>query len=38
MPGALLVLQKESLDGTSTGFTLPNGAKRSPDLAWVTRA
>jgi Uma2 family endonuclease len=23
---------------SSTGFTLPNGAKRSPDLAWVTRA
>lgn len=22
----------------STGFTLPNGAKRSPDLAWVKRA
>jgi Uma2 family endonuclease len=22
---------------SSTGFTLPNGAKRSPDLAWVTR-
>lgn len=32
------------VDGTgigfdsSTGFTLPNGAKRSPDLAWVTRS
>jgi Uma2 family endonuclease len=31
------------VDGTgvgfdsSTGFTLPNGAKRSPDLAWVKR-
>jgi Uma2 family endonuclease len=31
------------IDGTgvgfdsSTGFTLPNGAKRSPDLAWVMR-
>jgi Uma2 family endonuclease len=23
---------------SSTGFTLPNGAKRSPDLAWVKRA
>ena len=23
---------------SSTGFTLPNGATRSPDLAWVTRA
>ena len=23
---------------SSTGFTLPNGAKRSPDLAWVTRS
>jgi Uma2 family endonuclease len=23
--------------GSSTGFTLPNGAKRSPDLAWVQR-
>lgn len=23
---------------SSTGFTLPNGAKRSPDLAWVSRA
>lgn len=23
---------------SSTGFTLPNGAKRSPDLAWVRRA
>ena len=23
---------------SSTGFVLPNGAKRSPDLAWVTRA
>jgi Uma2 family endonuclease len=22
----------------STGFVFPNGAKRSPDLAWVTRA
>ncbi|MFH0342566.1 MAG: Uma2 family endonuclease [Chromatiales bacterium] len=22
---------------SSTGFTLPNGAKRSPDLAWVER-
>ena len=22
---------------SSTGFTLPNGAKRSPDLAWVKR-
>lgn len=22
---------------SSTGFTLPNGAKRSPDLAWVRR-
>lgn len=22
---------------SSTGFTLPNGAKRSPDLAWVAR-
>ncbi len=22
----------------STGFTLPNGAKRSPDLAWVRRS
>jgi Uma2 family endonuclease len=22
----------------STGFTLPNGAKRSPDVAWVRRA
>lgn len=32
------------VDGTgigfdsSTGFTLPNGAKRSPDLAWVKRS
>jgi Uma2 family endonuclease len=32
------------VDGTgigfdsSTGFTLPNGAKRSPDLAWVRRS
>jgi Uma2 family endonuclease len=24
--------------GSSTGFTLPNGAVRSPDLAWVRRA
>ena len=23
---------------SSTGFTLPNGAKRSPDLAWIKRA
>jgi Uma2 family endonuclease len=23
---------------SSTGFTLPNGAKRSPDLAWVRRS
>jgi Uma2 family endonuclease len=23
---------------SSTGFTLPNGAKRSPDLAWVKRS
>jgi Uma2 family endonuclease len=23
--------------GSSTGFTLPNGAMRSPDLAWVKR-
>jgi Uma2 family endonuclease len=23
--------------GSSTGFTLPNGATRSPDLAWVKR-
>ena len=23
---------------SSAGFTLPNGAKRSPDVAWVTRA
>ena len=23
---------------SSTGFTLPNGAKRSPDLAWVPRS
>lgn len=23
---------------SSTGFTLPNGAKRSPDAAWVARA
>jgi Uma2 family endonuclease len=23
---------------SSTGFTLPNGAQRSPDLAWVRRA
>jgi Uma2 family endonuclease len=23
---------------SSTGFTLPNGAKRAPDLAWVSRA
>ena len=23
---------------SSTGFVLPNGAKRSPDVAWVTRA
>ena len=23
---------------SSTGFTLPNGAKRSPDLAWVERS
>ena len=23
---------------SSTGFTLPNGAKRSPDVAWVKRA
>ncbi|MEW6209540.1 MAG: Uma2 family endonuclease [Acidobacteriota bacterium] len=23
---------------SSTGFTLPNGAKRSPDLAWVSRS
>ena len=23
---------------SSTGFTLPNGAKRSPDLAWIRRA
>src|SRR2546421_2726029 len=23
---------------SSTGFTLPNGAKRSPDAAWVRRA
>jgi Uma2 family endonuclease len=23
---------------SSTGFTLPNGAKRSPDLSWVQRA
>jgi Uma2 family endonuclease len=34
----------EKADGTgvgfdsSTGFTLPNGAKRSPDLAWVKRS
>lgn len=32
------------VDGTgigfdsSTGFTLPNGAKRSPDLAWIRRS
>jgi Uma2 family endonuclease len=31
------------IDGTgmtfdsSTGFTLPNGAKRSPDAAWISR-
>jgi Uma2 family endonuclease len=24
--------------GSSTGFVLPNGAERSPDLAWVRRA
>ncbi|MBI1929279.1 Uma2 family endonuclease [Candidatus Poribacteria bacterium] len=23
---------------SSTGFTLPNGAKRSPDLAWIKRS
>ncbi|MBI1987511.1 MAG: Uma2 family endonuclease [Nitrospinae bacterium] len=23
---------------SSTGFTLPNGAKRSPDLAWIERS
>jgi Uma2 family endonuclease len=23
--------------GTDTGFTLPNGAKRAPDAAWVSR-
>ena len=23
---------------SSTGFALPNGAKRSPDLAWVKRS
>ena len=23
---------------SSTGFTLPNGAKRSPDLAWIRRS
>ena len=23
--------------GSSTGFTLPNGAKRSPDAAWLSR-
>jgi Uma2 family endonuclease len=23
---------------SSTGFTLPNGAKRFPDLSWVTRS
>ncbi len=23
---------------SSTGFILPNGAKRSPDLAWVRRS
>jgi len=42
----LIVLfgQWVAADGTgvgfdsSTGFTLPNGAKRSPDLAWVRRS
>lgn len=24
--------------GSSTGFTLPNGARRSPDVAWVSQA
>lgn len=39
-----LFSQWAEADGTglgfdsSTGFTLPNGAKRSPDLAWVRRA
>src|SRR5712691_10933092 len=23
--------------GSSTGFTLPNGAKRSPDASWISR-
>ena len=27
----------ESVFGADTGFTLPNGAKRGPDAAWMSR-